>query len=118
MEIDYVAIGKRIKEKRLSLKLTQQKLSEMSGTEPSNISHIERGATKLSLPTLLKIANALDTTVDELLCDNMYRAREIFVDKIAIQIKDCDDEEIKIISDVVRALKDSLKYRKHFNENK
>ena len=72
--IDYVAMGKRIREKRTLLGITQQKLSELSGVEPSNISHIERGATKLSLPTLIKIANALGTSVDELLCDNIYKS--------------------------------------------
>ncbi len=58
MGIDYVSIGKRVKEARISHGWTQERLSEKSGVEPSNISHIERAATKLSLPTLVKIANA------------------------------------------------------------
>ena len=53
MELDYQAIGVRIRRLRKERGLTQQTLAEMSGQEPSNISHIERGATKLSLPTLL-----------------------------------------------------------------
>ncbi len=57
MHIDYVSVGKRIRELRIKQGLTQNKLAEKSGIEPSNISHIERAATKLSLPTLVSIAN-------------------------------------------------------------
>ena len=113
LKIDYISIGIRIKEKRSKKGLTQQKLSEMSGIEPSNISHIERGATKLSLPTLIKIANALETTVDELLC---YKAKDIFVCEIGEEIKGCSEEEIRVIADVVKTLKISLRKRNAFND--
>ena len=55
MEIDYELIGKRIREERISQNLSQQTLAEISNISPTNISHIERGATKLSLPTLVSI---------------------------------------------------------------
>ena len=71
MELDYQAIGVRIRRLRKERGLTQQTLAEMSGQEPSNISHIERGATKLSLPTLVSVANALEVTVDQILCDSL-----------------------------------------------
>lgn len=51
-EIDYKAIGARIKYYRNQRNITQAQLAETSSVEPSNISHIERGATKVSLPTL------------------------------------------------------------------
>lgn len=69
LDLDYKAIGIRIRRYRKEFGLTQQALAEMSNQEPSNISHIERGATKLSLPTIVSISNALGTTVDDLLCD-------------------------------------------------
>ena len=47
MEIDYELIGKRIREERISQNLSQQTLAEISNISPTNISHIERGATKL-----------------------------------------------------------------------
>ena len=59
MELDYQAIGVRVRRFRKLQGLTQQALAERSDQEPSNISHIERGATKLSLPTLVSLANAL-----------------------------------------------------------
>ena len=71
MELDYQAIGIRIRRLRKEQGLTQQRLAELSSQEPSNISHIERGATKLSLPTIVNIANSLNVTVDDLLCDSL-----------------------------------------------
>ena len=61
MGIDYISIGNRIKEIRAAKGWTQAKLAEESGVEPSNISHIERAATKLSLPTtlILRMLSAL-----------------------------------------------------------
>lgn len=69
IELDYHKLGKRIKEQRLKKHLTQEKLGEIVNVATSNISHIERATTQVSLPSLVKIANALDTTLDWLVCD-------------------------------------------------
>ena len=58
MGIDYIGIGRRIREARTARGWTQAKLAEESGIEPSNISHIERAATKLSLPTMVNTGRA------------------------------------------------------------
>ena len=109
MRLDYEAIGMRIRRLRKTKGLTQQALAEMSNQEPSNISHIERGATKLSLPTIVNIANALDVTVDDLLCDSLSESRTSF-DKIANNIlSDCTHRELRIITDTMIALKENLR---------
>ena len=109
MEIDYQAIGIRVRRLRKERGLTQQVLAEQAGVEPSNISHIERGATKLSLPTLVCLANALGTTVDGLLCDSLPQARQPFLGEIAGLLADCDHRELKIITSSLRALRMSLR---------
>ena len=70
-EPDYKAIGNRIKQARKRQKITQKKLAEMTDLSTSHMSHIESGKTKVSLPSLIQIANALHTTVDSLLHDNI-----------------------------------------------
>lgn len=77
LELDYTAIGVRVRRYRKAQGLTQQVLAEMSEQEPSNISHIERGATKLSLPTIVNLANALGVTVDTLLCDSLPTSTDV-----------------------------------------
>ena len=81
MELDYQAIGIRIRRLRKEQGLTQQRLAELSSQEPSNISHIERGATKLSLPTIVNIANSLNVTVDDLLCDSLEFSKLLLSEK-------------------------------------
>ena len=109
MELDYQAIGARIRRFRKEQGLTQQKLAELSNQEPSNISHIERGATKLSLPTLVNIANALGVTVDGLLCDSLTQDKASFEREAADILADCTHRELRIITGTMRSLKEQLR---------
>ena len=109
MELDYQAIGVRIRRFRKARGLTQQALAERSNQEPSNVSHIERGATKLSLPTMVNIANALEVTVDELLCDSLPASKDIFERETAHLLADCSHWERKVIVETIRTLKENLR---------
>lgn len=109
MELNYEAIGVRIQRLRKEKGLTQQKLAEMSDQDPSNISHIERGATKLSLPTIVSIANALDVTVDTLLCDSLESATVPFDRLTSEVLSDCSHRERFIITETMIALKEILR---------
>ncbi|MGI6028462.1 MAG: helix-turn-helix domain-containing protein [Candidatus Heteroscillospira sp.] len=109
MELDYMAIGIRVRRFRKARGLTQQALAELSNQEPSNISHIERGATKLGLPTLVSIANALDVTADDLLCDSLGRSRGAFLREAEELLSDCNHSELRIITGTMRALKENMR---------
>lgn len=108
-DINYKAIGERIKNYRKKQDLTQAKLGDLSGIEPSNISHIERGATKASFPTLLSIANALGVTLDDLVYDNLKKSRNISVKVLNELLADCNDDEIKAIIEMVKSTKSILR---------
>ena len=63
---------------------TQDFLSEQCGITSTNLSHIERGKTKPSVKTLVKIANCLEVNLDSLLCDSLTSAATpIFMNKIS-----------------------------------
>ena len=109
MCIDYVSIGNRIKEIRVAKEWTQAKLAEESGIEPSNISHIERAATKLSLPTLISIANALNVTLDEIAYGSLVKNAHISVKIIEDIISDCSSEELKALAEVMKTTKNILR---------
>lgn len=109
MELDYQAIGKRVRHFRKERGLTQQMLAELSRQEPSNISHIERGATKLGLPTIVSIANALEVSVDDLLCDSVLTSRAAFEREASDILSDCSHWERRIITGTMRALKEHLR---------
>lgn len=113
MNIDYIAIGARIRQLRTEKGLTQAKLAELSEQEPSNVSHIERGATKLSLGTLVSIANVLGCSVDDLLCDSILCEREAFENEWIKILKDCSPKELRMITDLAQAMKESMRKRNY-----
>lgn len=64
-----VHIGKVFQEYRLKNNLTQNEVSDITGLEPRHISQLERGFTKGSIDTLLKLCNAYKITPDVILYD-------------------------------------------------
>lgn len=109
MSIDYISIGNRIKEFRKAKGWTQAFLAEKSGVEPSNISHIERAATKLSLPTMVNIANALDVTLDELAYGSLAKSAHVSVKMIDDILAECSPEELKSLAEVLKTTKTVLR---------
>ena len=103
MELDYPALGQRLRHIRKSQNMTQETLAEKVGIEPSNISHIERAASKVGLNTLVKIANVLGVSVNDLLCDSILCERA----------RDCSPKELRLITDLVCAMKDSMRKREY-----
>lgn len=69
--VDYAKIGQRVRAKRKQQKLTQGELAEMAHISTCFIGHIERGSRKLSISTLVSIANALGVGTQYLLQDSI-----------------------------------------------
>ncbi len=60
------AIGKRIRNYRNNLGLSQEKLAELSGCHPTYIGQIERGEKNATLESIEKISSALDIPLSKL----------------------------------------------------
>lgn len=67
LEEHLALMGRRINAERTSRKMTQQKLADMSGLDRTYISLVEHGKQNLSIGAVLKIANALEVPVGDLL---------------------------------------------------
>lgn len=65
------ALGKRIREERLKLNLTQEKLAEDVNLSMAYIGQIERGERSLTLDNLVAVAKRLGVTIDYLLSDSI-----------------------------------------------
>lgn len=109
MEIDYGAIGRRIRQKRTEKKLTQEALADMVGVTSPHLSNIETGKTKLSLPTLVAAANALSVSPDVLLCDNVMPSRVIFEGEAKQILDDCDEYEVRMLVDILKSMKEVIR---------
>lgn len=70
-ELNYKLVGQRIRTIRKKRGMTQERLAELAEISPQHCSGIETGAAKVSLPALVKIANALNASMDELLLDSI-----------------------------------------------
>ena len=111
-DIDYKALGARVREARLNKGISQEQLSSKINVSPRYISNIELAKSKVALKTLIAIANELDTTLDCLLYDSTpvlvsqydADAREI--------MSDCTLEEKRFLLDLLKHAKEDL--RKNF----
>ena len=105
LDIDYKAIGLRIKAARTQQGLTQSEIAKLTGLSTPHISNIETGNTKLGLPTIIHLANVLDVSVDELLCDNIHRSEQIYSHELSDLLQDCTVDELHIISELAKVIK-------------
>ena len=109
MEVNFRLIGRRIHEVRQDSELSQMDLAEKAGLSVSYVNMIENGRRRVSLDALLRIANILGVTVDELLNGNqMYNPTEYQTD-MDLLLADCSSYEKRIIYEVAKAVKKILR---------
>ena len=106
--MDYYAIGQRIRKTRRARGLSQETLAEQAGISVTHMSHIETGNTKLSLPVLVELAEALEVRTDELLFEQSPVERSAAVEEILRLLDSCTARQVRIIEELVRAAKSAL----------
>ena len=106
--MDYITLGKRIKEIRIKNGITQEKLAEITGLSSAHISNIETAHTKASLTSVVAIANALEASLDDIVCDSLNNKVRTYPDKAVDNLSECTIKEVRIINDTLDALKKSL----------
>ena len=116
MELDYKAIGKRIKIARIKKNLTQEAIADKIGITPQHVSNIETGNASVSLTTLVAIANTLTVSVNDLLCDTVLSSKAVFEKEAKELFEDCNEYEIRVLVDVLKATKQSLRTVKLFED--
>ena len=104
--IDYKTIGAKIRKRRTACSLSQEKLAELCDVGPT---HIETGNYIPSLKVFIAILNALSSSADALLCDELDRAEYTYISEITQILEDCSGHELMIITDTIQALKSSLR---------
>lgn len=109
IEIDYVQLGQRIKKQRLLSHMTQEQLASKIDIATSNVSHVERATTKVSLPTLVKIANTLNVSLDQLVCDSLPVADSYLEKDFSALLKDCTVNEKRILYDITCTAKKTIR---------
>jgi len=102
--LDYKLLGKRIKNERMKLKITQAKLAEDVDLSVSHIALIERAHRIPSLDTLFKIAIRLEVSIDYLLNIHFVSNDDDLTAQLK-QIFNSQDEQTKIMTiDILKAI--------------
>ena len=106
--MNYYEIGQRIRKFRKAYNLSQEQLAEMVQISTTHMSHIETGNTKLSLPVLVDIAEALSVQTDELLYDNPPYNKTGMKQEINELLDSCSTRETRILLDILKSVRESL----------
>ncbi len=105
------SLGANVKKYRVERCLSAEKLAEIAGISKSHMNNIESASTRASAEIIIRIANALDVSVDVLIADSLSgktqskaRAMEYFY-----ILEGCEDREARLINKMALALKEELK---------
>lgn len=108
IKIDYKSIGVRIKAARQQKHYTQDQVAEMCDVSIQHISNIENNKTKVSLPLLIDIANALQVTLDQLVCGVLQQADAVYAKEIDEIFESCSIEEKRLLIQSLKSTKKLL----------
>ena len=108
INLDYVLIGQQVRKYRKALGLSQEELAERVEISVPHMSHIETANTKLSLPVLVALAEALEVRTDDLLYDVQSQNRAASAEEINSILNQCTAQQAEILADILRAAKISL----------
>lgn len=63
---EHAALGEAVRRLRLEAEMSQEELAEAAGTDLTQVGGVERGVRNPSYTTLLRLADALGTSVGEM----------------------------------------------------
>lgn len=97
-------MGKRIKQKRIANRMTQEQLAERTNLSVAYIGMLERGMRTPSLETFIVIADELNATADELLYGTMKTGYQTRMLRYEEKMAKLNMRETKKIYDVIDVL--------------
>ena len=104
-DVDYERIGSRIRKLRTERGLTQAALSDLAGCSNNYLSHVETGQTKVSLGMLMRIASALEVSLDWFLLDTPFARPEVLIEtEIARKLDRCSPQTLVAVNRMLDVL--------------
>ena len=100
-------IGKRIKQCRERLGLTQEEFAEKTGFTANYISTLERGASFPRCENLILLLNALEVSADAIFCDE-YKATQLS-NELGTLLVDAQNRILQIVELLIRQEKENEK---------
>jgi transcriptional regulator with XRE-family HTH domain len=107
--MNYKQIGRRIRDCRDRKNMTQTELAERTELSAAYIGFIENARKHPSLDSLIRIVNALDTTLDIILTGYQRHDTAQYNSDTAMLLEDCSTYEKRIIYTMLVAMKSALR---------
>jgi len=105
MENISLLFGKRVKDLRISKKLSQEKLAELSGLHSTYIGQIERGEKSPTIESIYKISVGLGVSMPDFF-KNMEVTEEKYADIIYNEVLSLSKEKQKKIHEIIKNIID------------
>lgn len=106
--MERAALGKRIRETRITKGYTQQDLADRADVGVVYISEIERGIKMPSLNIFIKIIDALDVSADYILRDEISTGKVYVCMEITEKLLALTSSQRKTATDILNAYLDNL----------
>lgn len=93
-------IGERLRNKRYQLKLTREKIAELSDISPRYYANLETGTSQMSIDTLIKLSKSLHISTEYILFgDNEKKGNPNAVLEL---LSNCTEREIKLTEEIIK----------------
>ena len=102
-------IGSRIRNARISRKMSQAALAEKANISLPHISEIEQGKSDIRVQSLIRIIEALQVSADEILCADVPVVTNLMYTGYAEVLSDCSPEEIRALIEITRQVKHTIR---------
>jgi len=103
-DIDYKAIGQKLREEREKIGWTQESVAEVLDITPAFVGHIERAERSMSLNTLIRFCNFYHITIDYLLSDTLPPQHDNIATQITSLLKPKTAVQQLAILDIINAI--------------
>lgn len=97
--LQYLTMGKRIKQRRKELGITQNAFAEMLQISNNHLSTIENGKGHASIELFCKMCSVLDVTPDFLLLGEIHK--NDVPGNITDMLSRCSDEQLALVQNIV-----------------
>lgn len=101
-------IGERIRERRQTLRWSQEKLAEMADVSLNTVSRIEGGQSDMSIETFRRLAQSLRMSASELVGDMEVMVKDGDMQRMSVRMRRLQQKDREVVFRTVDALVDAL----------
>lgn len=104
MAVDFNIIGKRLKEARKKIGLTQEKLAEKMEVSIAYLSKVETGKIHINLERLSQMCNILNVTEGQILNGVSSQSEKYLHNEFEELLKSCSSKNQKLFYEILKVI--------------